>query len=115
MTLPVTDWDPTNLRSRVNDLLIGAESDAANVTKQISTIDENLRVIEKLFARLKNKYPNAVTNIWVQRLLTSILKHDYKQAEAIILDRRNAHDYGGFQVGSKSFYDLAHEYIRALS
>lgn len=115
VTLAVTDWDPTNLKSRVDELLVRSESDAANVTKQISNVDDNLSVVEELFARLKNTYPNAVTNVWVERLLTSILKHDYERAEAIILDRRDAHDYGGFQVVSKSFYDLANEYIRALS
>ena len=115
VTLPVTDWNPTNLKSRVDELLVRSEADAANVTKQISNVDDNLRVVEELFARLKDTYPNAVTNVWVERLLTSILKHNYDRAEAIILDRRNAHDYGGFPVGSKSFYDLALEYIRALS
>jgi hypothetical protein len=115
VTLPVTDWDPTNLKSRVDELFVRSEADAANVTKQISNVDDNLCVVEELFARLKDTYPDAVTNVWVERLLTSVLKHDYERAEGIILDRRNAHDYGGFQVGSKSFYDLAHEYIRALS
>jgi hypothetical protein len=115
ITLSVANWEPTNLRSQVNDLLIGAESDAANVTKEVSNIDDNLRMIETLFTRLKSNYPDAVTDIGVQRVLTSILKHDYERAEAIILDRRNAHDSGGFQVGSKSFYDLAHEYLGALS
>jgi hypothetical protein len=113
--LPVTAWDPMNLRSRVDELLVCSESDAAKVTKQISNVDDNICVVEELFARLKDTYPNAVTNVWVERLLTSILKHDYERAEAIILDRRDAHDYGGFQMGSKSFYDLAHEYTRALS
>jgi hypothetical protein len=115
VTLPVTDWDPTNLKARIDELLVCSESDAANVTKQISNVDDNLRVVEELFARLKDTYPDAITTVWVERLLTEILKHNYDRAEAIILDRRNAHDYGGFQVGSKSFYDLAHEYIRALS
>jgi hypothetical protein len=115
VTLPVPDWAQTNLKSRIDELLVRSEVDVANVTKQISNVDDNLRVVEELFARLKDTYPNAVTNIWVERLLTSVLKHDYERAEAIILDRRNAYDYGGFQVGSKSFYDLAYEYIRALS
>ncbi len=114
-TLSVADWDPMNLGSRVNEILVRAESDAANVTKEISGLDDNLRLVEELYERLKTNYPAAVTNIWVERLLTSILKHEYEQSEAIIRDRLNSHDSGGFQVGHKSFYDLAHEYIRALS
>lgn len=114
-SLSVDDWDPTDLRSQVDGILVRCGSDAANVTEQISSPDDNLRVVEELYARLKNTYPNSVTNIWVERLLTSILQHDYASSEAIILDRLNAHDSGGFQVGNKSFYDLAHEYIRALS
>jgi len=72
-------------------------------------------MIEDLYARLKTEYPNAVTNVWVERLLTTMLKHEYHQSEAIILDRLKSHDTGGFQVGAKSFYDLAHEYLGTTS
>lgn len=114
-SLPIADWIPAELQTRIEEIFIRCDADATNVANQISSLDDNLRVVESLYAFLKNQYPNAVTNIEVERLLTSILKHDYVRAEAIILDRLNAHDSGGFQVGGKSFYNLAHEYIRALS
>ena len=114
-TLSVTDWNVTNVRLRVDQIIVRCESDTTDVTKQISDLDDNLRLLEELYARLKTRYPDAVTNIWVERLLTSILKNEYAQADAIIRDRLAAHDSGGFQVGAKSFYDLAREHIRALS
>ena len=113
-SVSVPDWAPMILRSQVDAILTRCEAEAASIAKRISDPDDNLGVIEELYARLKNTHPQAVTNIWVERLLTSILKHDLSSSEAIIIDRLAAHDAGGFQVGDKTFYDFAHEYIRAL-
>src|SRR5215471_2125565 len=66
VTRAVDDWNPNDLKSLVDELLVRSESDAARVAKQISNIDDNLRIVEELFARLKEIYPDAVTSIWVE-------------------------------------------------
>ena len=83
-SVSVPDWAPTILRSEVDAILTRCDSEAATVGKRISDPDDNLSVVEELYARLKNNYPSAVTNIWVDRLLTSILKHDLVSSEALL-------------------------------
>jgi hypothetical protein len=112
--LSIADWDPTNLHSQVNDIIDRCNVDAAKVSSEIRGLDDNLGMIERLYARLKTQHPDAVTNIWPERLLTSILKNEYDCSETIIRDRLNNHDSGGFPVGAKSFYDLANEYLHAI-
>ena len=111
----IVDWETANVQLAVNEILTVCEPEAEKVSKEIDGLDDNLRVIEESYKRLKDQYPNAVTNIWKERLLTSILKHEYCVSEEIVRDRMNSHDFGGFQVGSKSFYELANEYLRSIA
>lgn len=113
--LSIADWDATNLHSQVNDIIDRCDLDAAKVCNGIRGLDDNLDVIERLYAQLKTQHPDAVTNVWIERLLTSILKNEYEYSETIIRDRLNNHDSGGFQVGAKSFYDLANEYVDSVN
>jgi hypothetical protein len=112
--ISIPDWDAGNVQLAVNEILTGCEREAEKVSKEIKGLDDNLRVIEKFHVRLKDEYPNAVTNIWVERLLTSILKNEYRVSEGIVRDRMNSNDSGSFQVGSKSFYELANEHLRSI-
>lgn len=112
--LPIMDWGAASLHSTVNEIISRCKIDAIKVCNEIRQLDDNLQVIERAYAQLKEKYPDAVTNIWLERLLTSILKDDYDRSETIIRDRLAHHDSGGFQIGAKSFYDLASEYLDAL-
>ena len=57
------------------------------------------------------KYPNAVSNIWVERLLTYLLLGDYVEAKNIADSRIKENDSGGFDYSGSSFYELANEYI----
>ena len=111
--LPIADWEENNLHTRVNEIITRCEREVGMISKDIHGLDDNLRVIERLHSRLKDKYPNSVTNIWRERLLTSILKKEYGDSEKIIRDRMNSHDVGGFQLGKKSFYELAGEHIQS--
>jgi hypothetical protein len=111
----IVDWETEIVELAINQIFTRCEPEAEKVCKEINGLDDNLRVIEQFYMRLKDQYPNAVTNIWVERLLTSILKHEYYVAEEIVRDRMNSHDSGGFQVGSKSFYELANEHLRSIA
>ena len=112
--LPMGDWGAASLHSTVNDIICHCNIGALKVSGEIRGLDDNLDVVEKLYAQLKTEYPDAVTNIWLERLLTSMLKDDYDGSETIIRDRLTNHDSGYFQIGAKSFYELAREYLYAL-
>ena len=111
----ISAWDTENTQLGVNEIFTVCEPEAEKVSQEINGLDDNLRVIEEYYIRLKDLYPNAVTNIWVERLLNSILKHEYSVSEEIVRERMNSHDSGGFQVGSKSFYELANEYLLGIA
>ena len=99
------------MKSALNEIFVRSDSHAGQIAKDIQTPGDNLRLIERSYARLKNDHPNAVTNIWVERILTAILKNEYQLAEKIIRDRMDHRDAGGFQIGNRSFYELANEYL----
>src|SRR2546423_8090005 len=71
--LSIADWDAKSLKSALNEIFVRSDSHAGQIAKDIQTPGDNLRLIERSYARLKNDHPNAVTNIWVERILTAIL------------------------------------------
>ena len=109
------DWETESIQPAVNEMFALCEPEAEKVSQSIHGLDDNLRVIEEFHGRLKDQHPNAVSNIWVERLLTSILKREYDVSEEIIHDRMKSHDSGGFKVGSKSFYELAKEHLQGIA
>lgn len=112
--LTISDWKVEDVQSAVNEVFSGCELNVEKVTEEIGGLDDNLRVIERLYSNLKDEHPNTVINIWLERLLTSLLKKEYPLAEKIIRDRISSKDPGGFQVGSKSVYQLAQEYLPSV-
>src|SRR5258708_4335658 len=108
----ISDWEEENLRAVANEIITRCKLDVEKVSTEIHGLDDNLRVLERFHRRLKDEYPDALTNIWLERLLTSMLKKNYQESEAIVVDRLNNHDRGGFQVGSKTVYQLAFEYLQ---
>lgn len=111
--LPIADWEGGSLQLAVNEIFTQSELDAEKLSQEIHGLDDNMHVVERFYARLKAEHPNAVTDIWLERLLTSILKNEYRVSEQIVRDRINNHDSGGFQLGSKSFYELANEHLQS--
>jgi hypothetical protein len=77
--LPIADWDPGNIQRAVKEIFALCNVHAENVAEEIEGLDDNLRVIEGFYMRLKEQNPNAVTNIWREGLLTSILKQAYQR------------------------------------
>ena len=111
----ITDWETESIQSAVNEILALCEPEAEKVSQSINGLDDNLRVVKEFHRRLKDQHPNAAINIWVERLLTSILKREYDVSKEIIRDQIASHDTGGFQAGSKSFYELANEYLQGIA
>ncbi len=113
--LPNADWNEGELHKGVDEIIRRCELDAEKVSSEIQGLDDNLRVIEGLHKRHKDEYPNSRKDIWMERLLTSILKQDYRDSERIVRDRLDSGESGGFLSGSKSFYKLADEYLQSVS
>ena len=111
----IEDWNADNLAMCVNGIIKRCQLDADKVSKEIHGLDDNLRVIERLHKHHLSQYPKSTANIWMERLFTSILKEEYRDAEKIVRDRLKRRDDGGCQVGSKTFYQLAREYLSKLS
>jgi len=112
--LSIEDWNAENLQLGVNEIITRCDLDAGKLTGEIRGLDDNLRMIEECYLRRKEEYPNAIANIWRERLLTFILKKEYYDAERIVRDRMNNHDSGGFRFGNRSFYELAGEHFQGL-
>ena len=106
-----TDWSENGLSQKVNEILKSADDLSSQIAKKITSLDENIRYIEKLFADLLRKYPGAGTTIYREKLLTAMLKKEYPLALKITEERIAKNDSGGFSAGDKSFYVLAKEYI----
>src|SRR5262249_22824277 len=66
LTMP--GWDAESLQVAVNEIIARCKIDAEKVSKEIQGLDDNLRVIERSYKRLNDKYANADTNIWRERL-----------------------------------------------
>ena len=113
--LPVEDWNADDLAMGVNVIMNRFQVDADKISEEIDGLDDNLRVIERLYKHHRSQYPKSSLNIWMERLFTSILKEEYRDAEKIVRDRLKSRDDGGFQIGNKTFYQLAREYLSKLS
>jgi hypothetical protein len=112
---PITDWNTQNIDAGVNEIISRCELDIEKTCGSVHGLDDNLRLVEALYLSHQKAYPKTALNIWVERLLTAVLKHQYSEAKKIVQDRINSRDTGGFQVGSKWFYSLANEYLHSLS
>jgi len=111
----VDGWDADSLSLQIDEILILSDSTVEKLSAEIQTIDDNIRAIERFDAEQRMKYPDGAFDIWCERLLTAFLKEDFSLARQIIEDRRKQRDSGRFMVGSKSFYDLAEEYLHRVS
>ena len=111
----IEDWNANNLAMCVNAIIESCQLDADKIFKEIHGLDDNLRVIERLHKHHLSQYPKSSVNIWMERLFTSILKEEYRDAETIVQARLKHRDSGGFQSGTKTFYQLAREYLSKLS
>lgn len=109
--LPIADWNVDNLQMAVNEIISRCQLDVEQLSQEIQGLDDNLRVLERLYIRHKADYPNTNKTLWIERLLTSILKNEYRDSKKIVRDRIESDDRGGFLSGSKSFYQLADEYL----
>jgi hypothetical protein len=113
--LSISDWSAECIHVGIDEIITRCEGDAAKICDQVHGLDDNLRVVESLHVGHKETYPKSNKNIWMERMLTAILKNDYREAEKIVRDRKKCRDDGGFLSGNQSFYQLADEYVKTLT
>ena len=88
-----------------------AATKAAEVTITIRSVDDYLAFLERDYAVLLARHPDAAYNIWLESLLVALEKNDHGIAREIATSRVVAKDAGGFIVGGRTFYQRALEYI----
>jgi len=105
------EWNEKNVSKKVNDVIEEMDSLSSDISISVTSPESNLLIVEKYYKSLMEKYPNAVKNIWVERLLTCILLGKYVEAKNIANSRIKENDSGGFNYTGNSFYELANEFI----
>ena len=108
-TLP--DLDKSTLHARVQVILERYDAESRDLENEVRDLDDNLGLIERLYAQHFEKHPGSLLKIWPERLLTHILKKEFAAAESLAQSRIAEKDNGGFNVGSQSFYQLALDYL----
>lgn len=113
--IKIDDWTGDSIFHEVKCILQEADSCSSELAARIITPDDNLQYLESLYGELMDRYPKAVINIYKERLMTAILKEEYKTALKIAEDRIAEKDSGNFLIDGKSFYMLAKKYIKSKS
>ncbi len=109
--LPDCDWSAEWLGHKVNTVATSAAAKAREVLGAGANIDDYLAFMERQHAALVARYPNAVVNIWVERVLVAIEKGDRRTAADIAAARLAAQDLGTFVVDGRTFYERALDYL----
>lgn len=108
----ISEWDESILIDKYSTIFQDIDILTTHIAREIVTVDENLRYLESLYAELMQQYPEAVVNIYKEKLMTAVLKKEFPLALEIAEDRIANNDSGGFFTGSDSFYQQAQKYIR---
>jgi hypothetical protein len=98
---------------RLPDVLAGevaisfdlANERAKEVAGQITSIDSFLEFAEAQHVAFKLRYPLGIANLWKEKLLIALLKHDLPAAQEVAKARVAAGDSGGFSSGGLSFFE----------
>lgn len=107
----VEDWNSAILREKIEEVITAADRMVSFYSSEIKSLEDNLLQIERLAADLKGRRPKAHVDTSVEKVLTLILLNEFTQARRIIDEKQKTKDWGGFQVGDQSFFDLASEYL----
>ena len=112
--LVVKDFETFAFSPHVRSVLETTNTVADDLAMKIRTVNENIIHLRKLFAQHLIEYPGSVHDIYKEELITLLINNDYSGAALLINDRISQSDSGSFQFGSKSFYEVAKEYISKM-
>lgn len=84
---------------------------ADRMTRQITTLDENLEFLTDIQKRHLEKYPGSARTIHVHEMLPAILRGDRQTALSIADDRISKGDAGGFGWPGNNFFTAAKQWV----
>jgi hypothetical protein len=65
---PIADWKLDNLHQVAGEIIARCELDTEELSKEIRGLDDNLRVVERLYARHMDKYPGSARDLSLYEL-----------------------------------------------
>jgi hypothetical protein len=107
-------WDEQSILKTIKKVFVDFNKLSIEISSSNTSLESNLESIEYYFSKILEKYPDAVRNIWVEKLLTCLLLEKYDSAREIAIARVNAGDSGGFSYAGNSFFQLACEHIESV-
>lgn len=105
------EWTPEWLQQQVTEFDTAAAARAAELSRQITTIDAYHDEVRRGHEAIMKRYPNARVDIWQETLLVALERGDRKRAVEIARERIAAGDSGTFIVGGRTFYECAVDYL----
>ncbi|MEZ5489186.1 MAG: hypothetical protein R3F50_02585 [Gammaproteobacteria bacterium] len=114
-TITLDQWDEATLSEEVSTIFELLDPISVELANTATSYKANLQLLESFYSQLIKQYPNAIRDLWVEKLLTCLLESEFDEAKKIAVNRSEAGDSGGFNYAGRSFYQLAIEYIDAIN
>ena len=105
-------WDETQILEQVENIIQKIDSIANDLSVSVKSPEDNLKLVEKLHKSFLERYPDAVRDIWMEKILTNLLLGNVGLAGEIVRSRVKANDTGRFNSGGSSFYELVIQYLK---
>ncbi|MBK6748475.1 MAG: hypothetical protein KA956_09760 [Pyrinomonadaceae bacterium] len=99
------------ISAHLSDIFNGFERSVDKMTRQITTLTENLDFLKKIQRHHLEQYPGSLQTIHVQEMLTAILKGDRQTAITIAEERIAKGDLGGFMWSGGNFFTGAKQWV----
>ena len=99
------------ISAHLSDIFDGFERSVDKMTRQITTLTENLDFLKKIQRHHLEQYPGSLQTIHVQEMLTEILKGNRQTAIAIAEERIAKGDAGGFLWAANNFFTGAKQWV----
>ena len=105
-------WDETQILEQVENIIQKIDTIANDLSVSVKSPKDNLKLVEKLHKSFLERYPDALRDIWMEKILTNLLLDNVELADEIARSRVKVNDTGGFNSDGKSFYELVIRYLK---
>jgi transcriptional regulator len=105
-------WGETQILEQVENIIQKIDTIASDISMSVKSPEDNLKLVEKLHKSFLERYPDAVRDIWMEKILTNLVLGNVELADEIARSRVKANDTVGFNCDGKSFYELVIRYLK---
>ena len=105
-------WGETQILEQVENIIQKIDSIANDISVSVKSPEDNLKLVEKLHKSFLERYPDALRDIWMEKILTNLLLGNVELAGEIARSRVKANDTGRFNSDGSSFYELVIQYLK---